>query len=118
MELIDLNFTEKKLITHVQVIEGLTNDIGTMHGGAVAAFIQLLPFLLLKGVDDRNFDSVDFYFEIYSPMYFNSVVRIEATCVKQGRALSFTKTNFLNERGDSLAVGFHVFSVSQNQSSL
>ncbi|CAD5211290.1 unnamed protein product [Bursaphelenchus okinawaensis] len=93
------------------VTEDLTNGWKTLHGGCTATLVDMITTMVLYTTDDEKVHpgvSVDMALSYYGPAQLGDKVIIDATIIRKGRTLAYTKADlYLKDSLKPVAFGTH-----------
>lgn len=69
------------------------NELGTCHGGAIAAFadIQAIPAMMLAGLEDRACPTISLTVDYLAPVLHGRWVEMQTSLLRQTRTMLFTQ---------------------------
>lgn len=92
----------------VEVVEGLLNAFGTLHGGATCTLIDVVGTLALLSLDtSRPGISVELNSTFISAAKAGERIKVVATVLKTGKRLGFTQVEIYGADGRLCATGRH-----------
>lgn len=92
----------------LEVNDGLANNFGTLHGGAIATIVDVVGTLALLSVDPHRAGvSVEMNQSFCAAAKVGDKLALTGTTLKYGKSLGFTQVEVRASTGVLVAVGRH-----------